>query len=76
MQGDCKLEQTDWQLMCEGGKNSFAQKYKDAESEYWKVPMAMAGNSLIKYKNMGGQVSRRTAVVNFSKKVMSMLIKI
>ena len=70
MQGDCKLEQTDWQLMCEGGKNSFAQKYKDAESEYWKVPMAMAGNSLIKYKNMGGQVSRRTAVVNFAKKVI------
>ena len=70
MQGDCKLEQTDWQLMCEGGKNSFAQKYKDAESEYWKVPMTMAGNSLIKYKNMGGQVSRRTAVVNFAKKVI------
>ena len=70
MQGDCKLEQTDWQLMCEGGKNSFAQKYKDAESEYWKVPMAMAGNQLIKYKNMGGQVSRRTAVVNFRKKVI------
>ena len=70
MQGDCKLEQTDWQLIAEGGKNSFAQKYKDAESEYWKVPMAMAGNALIKYKNMGGQVSRRTAVVNFSKKVI------
>jgi len=70
MQGDCKLEQTDWQLMCEGGKNSFAQKYKDAESEYWKVPMTMAGNALIKYKNMGGQVSRRTAVVNFAKKVV------
>ena len=32
--------------------------------------MAMAGNSLIKYKNMGGQVSRRTAVVNFAKKVI------
>lgn len=70
MQGDCKLEQTDWQLMCEGGKNSFAQKYKDAESEYWKVPMMMAGNQLIKYKNMGGQVSRRTAVAHFSKKVI------
>jgi len=70
MQGDAKLEQTDWQLMCEGGKNSFAQKYKDAESEYWRVPMAMAGNQLIKYKNMGGQVSRRTAVVHFAKKVI------
>jgi GTPase SAR1 family protein len=70
MQGDCKLEQTDWQLMCEGGKNSFAEKYKNAESEYWKVPMVMAGNALIKYKNMGGQVSRRTAVVNFAKKVI------
>ena len=70
MQGDCKLEQTDWQLMCEGGKNSFAEKYKNAESEYWRVPMAMAGNSLIKFQNMGGQVSRRTAVVNFSKQVV------
>ena len=70
MQGDCKLEQTDWQLIVEGGKNSFAEKYKNAESEYWKVPMAMAGNSLIKYNNQGDQTSRRTVVFNFWKKVM------
>ena len=70
MQGDCKLEQTDWQLIVEGGKNSFAEKYKNAESEYWKVPMAMAGNTLIKYKNQGDQTSRRTVVFNFWKKVM------
>ena len=69
MQGDCKLEQTDWQLIVEGGKNSFAEKYKNAESEYWKVPMAMAGNQLIKYKNPSEQVSRRTVVWNFWKKV-------
>ena len=70
MQGDCKLEQTDWQLIVEGGKNSFAEKYKNAESEYWKVPMAMAGNQLIKYKNPSEQVSRRTVVWNFWKKVV------
>ena len=69
MQSDCKLEQTDWQLIVEGGKNSFAQKYKDAESEYWRVPMAMAGNQLIGYKNPSEQVSRRTVVWNFWKKV-------
>jgi phage/plasmid-associated DNA primase len=70
MQGDCRLEQTDWQLIVEGGKNSFAEKYKNAESEYWKVPMAMAGNQLIKYKNPSEQVSRRTVVFNFWKKVI------
>jgi len=70
MQGDCKLEQTDWQLIVEGGKNSFAEKYKNAENEYWKVPMAMAGNQLIKYKNPSEQVSRRTVVWNFWKKVV------
>ena len=73
MQGDCKLEQTDWQLLVEGGKNSFAEKYKNAESEYWKVPMAMAGNTLIgskTYNNQGDQTSRRTVVFNFWKKVL------
>lgn len=70
MQGDCKLEQTDWQLIVEGGKNSFAQKFKDAESEYWKVPMAMAGNTLIRYNNQGDQQSRRTVVWYFWKKVI------
>ena len=70
MQGDCKLEQTDWQLIVEGGKNSFAEKFKNAESEYWKVPMFMAGNQLIKYKNPSEQVSRRTVVWNFWKKVV------
>ena len=70
MQGDCKLEQTDWQLIVEGGKNSFAEKFKNAENEYWKVPMFMAGNQLIKYKNPSEQVSRRTVVWNFWKKVI------
>lgn len=69
IQGDCKLDQTDWQLVVEGGKSSFAEKFKTAESEYWKVPMAMAGNQLPKYKNSGEQVSRRTVVFNFWKKV-------
>ena len=71
VQGDCKLEQTDWQLICEGGKGTFAEKNKNAESDYWNVPMAMAGNQVINYNNNGGQVSRRTVVFNFWKKVLN-----
>jgi hypothetical protein len=70
MQGDCKLEQTDFQLIIEGGKSSFAVKHQNPTVEYWRVPLIMAGNQLLGYKNSSEQVSRRTAVVNFWKKVI------
>ena len=66
-----KMEQTDWQLIVEGGRNTYAEKYKSDETIDWKVPMAMAGNKIMKYKNNSESVSRRTAVINFWKKVIN-----
>jgi len=66
-----QMEQTDWQLICEGGRNTFAEKYKGAESITWKPHMSMGGNQLPKYKNNSESVSRRTVVWNFGKKVIT-----
>lgn len=66
-----KMEQTDWQLIVEGGRNTYSEKYKNDETIDWKVPMTMGGNKIMRYKNNSESVSRRTAVVNFWKKVMN-----
>ena len=66
-----KMEQTDWQLIVEGGRNTYSEKYKSDETIDWKVPMTMGGNKIMRYKNNSESVSRRTAVVNFWKKVMN-----
>jgi phage/plasmid-associated DNA primase len=68
---DFCMEQTDWQLICEGGRNTFAEKYKNAESVTWTAHLSMGGNQLPKYKNNSESVSRRTVVWNFWKKVMN-----
>lgn len=64
-----KMEQTDWQLLVEGGRNTYSEKYKNDETIDWKVPMTMGGNKIMRYKNNSESVSRRTAVINFWKKV-------
>lgn len=64
-----KMEQTDWQLLVEGGRNTYSEKYKNDETIDWKVPMTMGGNKIMRYKNNSESVSRRTAVLNFWKKV-------
>lgn len=64
-----KMEQTDWQLLVEGGRNTYSEKYKSDETINWEVPMIMGGNKIMRYKNNSESVSRRTAVVNFWKKV-------
>ena len=66
-----KMEQTDWQLIVEGGRNTYSEKYKNDETIDWKVPMTMGGNKIMRYKNNSESVSRRTAVINFWKKVMN-----
>lgn len=66
---DFCMEQTDWQLICEGGRNTFAEKYKNAESVTWTAHLSMGGNQLPRYKNNSESVSRRTVVWNFWKKV-------
>ena len=65
-----KMEQTDWQLLVEGGRNTYSEKYKNDETIDWKVPMTMGGNKIMRYKNNSESVSRRAAVINFWKKVM------
>ena len=64
-----KMEQTDWQLLVEGGRNTYSEKYKNDETIDWKVPMTMGGNKIMRYKNNSESVSRRTAVISFWKKV-------
>jgi phage/plasmid-associated DNA primase len=66
-----KMEQTDWQLLVEGGRNTYCEKYKNDETIDWKVPMTMGGNKIMRYKNNSESVSRRTAVINFWKKVIN-----
>ena len=43
-----KMEQTDWQLIVEGGRNTYAEKYKSDETIDWKVPMTMGGNKIMR----------------------------
>lgn len=66
-----KMEQTDWQLIVEGGRNTYSEKYKNDETIDWKLPMAMGGNKIMRYKNNSESVSRRTALFNFWKKVVN-----
>ena len=66
-----KMEQTDWQLIVEGGRNTYAEKYKSDETIDWKLPMAMGGNKIMRYKNNSESVSRRTAIFSFWKKVIN-----
>lgn len=66
-----KMEQTDWQLLVEGGRNTYSEKYKSDETIEWKLHMTMGGNKMMRYKNNSESVSRRTAVINFWKKVVN-----
>jgi hypothetical protein len=63
------MEQTDWQMIVEGGRNTYQEKYKSDVTIDWKSPMAMGGNQAPGFKNNSGSVSRRTAVFEFPKKV-------
>ena len=66
-----KMEQTDWQLLVEGGRNTYSEKYKSDETIEWKLHMTMGGNKMMRYKNNSESVSRRTVVINFWKKVVN-----
>lgn len=70
IQADCSLEQTEWQLITEGGSLTPAEKNKNAETTKWLPPVPMAGNSVPAYKNNCGQQSRRTVIWKFWRKVM------
>jgi phage/plasmid-associated DNA primase len=70
IQADCSLEQTEWQLLTEGGKLTPAEKNKNAETITWCPPVPMAGNSVPAYKNNCGQQSRRTVIWKFWRAVV------
>lgn len=70
IQADCSLEQTEWQLLAEGGKLTLAKKNENAETIIWKPPVPMAGNRVPAYNNSAGQQSRRTVSWKFWRKVL------
>ena len=70
IQGDCSLEQTEWQLISEGGTVTPAEKNKNAETIKWLPPVPMAGNNVPGYNNGSGQQSRRTVIWKFWRKVL------
>jgi len=63
------MEQTDWQMIVEGGRNTYSEKYKNDETITWKTHLSMGGNQIPRYKNNSESVSRRTAVFEFRNKV-------
>ena len=64
-----KMEQTDWQLIVEGGTNSYAGKHEKSETINWKPPVFMAGNRVPNFNNDAGQYSRRTVIWKFWRKI-------
>lgn len=64
-----KMEQTDWQLIVEGGTNSYAGKHEKSETITWKPPVFMAGNRVPNFNNDAGQYSRRTVIWKFWRKI-------
>ena len=63
------MAQTDWQMLVEGGRNTYQEKYKTDETITWETHMTMGGNQVPGFKNNSGSVSRRTAIFEFCKKV-------
>ena len=64
-----KMEQTEWQLIVEGGRNTYQEKYKNDETIDWINHVMFSGNKLFKFKNNSDSVSRRVALLRFWKKV-------
>lgn len=69
LQKNCSLEQTEWQIMVEGGLLSLSKKFKDPDTKRWTAPVIMAGNQLPGFNNDAGQQSRRTVLFDFKKTV-------
>ena len=63
-----RMEQTVWQLIVEGGRNTYSEKYKNDETIEWINHLIMGGNNMFKFKNNSESVSRRVAIGRFYKK--------
>ena len=69
IKGDLKLEQSEFQLLIEGGDMQLPIKYKESHYIEWKIPGLFAGNEPPNYTDNSGSISRRLVVAKFHKKV-------
>ena len=69
IKGDLRLEQSEFQLLIEGGDMQLPVKHKDSHYCEWKIPGLFAGNEPPNYTDNSGSISRRLVVAKFNKKV-------
>ena len=69
IKADLGLEQSEFQLLIEGGDMQLPVKHKDSQYIRWKTPGIFAGNEPPEYTDNSGSVSRRLLVLKFIKKV-------
>jgi hypothetical protein len=69
IKGDLRLEQSEFQLLIEGGDMQLPVKFKESKYIEWKIPGLFAGNEPPNYTDNSGSISRRLVVTKFHKKV-------
>ena len=69
IKSDLGLEQSEFQLLVEGGDMQLPVKFKDSHYIEWKIPGLFAGNEPPDYTDNSGSISRRLVVAKFTKKV-------
>lgn len=68
---DLPLEQTEFQSLVSGEDLVVNTKYKTTVAIKWHVTGALAGNELMKYKDLNGSIARRVALIEFINKVVN-----
>ena len=69
IKSDLGLEQSEFQLLIEGGDMQLPIKHKESHYIEWKTPGLFAGNEPPDYTDNSGSISRRLVVAKFHKKV-------
>jgi hypothetical protein len=69
IKADLGLEQSEFQLLIEGGDMQLPVKFKESQYIRWKTPGLFAGNEPPEYSDNSGSISRRLLVLKFVKKV-------
>jgi hypothetical protein len=69
IKSDLRLEQSEFQLLIEGGDMQLPIKHKESHYIEWKIPGLFAGNEPPDYTDNSGSISRRLVVAKFHKKV-------
>jgi hypothetical protein len=69
IKGDLRLEQSEFQLLIEGGDMQLPVKHRESHYIEWNIPGLFAGNEPPNYTDNSGSISRRLVVAKFHKKV-------